>query len=111
MPLEGTHTNLTVNSLIGWKLCYRGKYDEPFDIGVLSKTCKGHRLLVACRIVADRNTLIVAGIGQREKLFHPCSPNSHCSITAGNETGFYYAENHAWGFQGRPSEVRNYILI
>lgn len=105
-PLLGTHVNLKVNNLVGWKLCYRGKYDTPFDEKVLTKTCTGKRLLVACRTVMDRKTLIVAGVGKRDRIFEKCNPNSYCSPKMYNGTGFYYSESSAWGFQGQP-EVKD----
>jgi hypothetical protein len=93
---------LKVNSLIGWKECYRGKYNTPFDTTVLTNRCKGKRLLVACRSIADKKTLTVAGVGERENLFCKCTSNTYCSTTMKNNTGFYYVQNQAWGFQGRP---------
>jgi hypothetical protein len=65
-------------------------------------TCKGNRLLVACSSVSDKNTLIVAGVGKREDIFDPCTPNTHCVTQMKNGTGFYYAKDQAWGFEGRP---------
>ncbi len=44
----------------------------------------------------------MAGVGERENLFRTCTPNSYCSTTMKNNTGFYYVQNQAWGFQGRP---------
>jgi hypothetical protein len=101
-PLVGTHLNLKVDSLIGWKPCYRGEYNTPFNATILTNTCKGKRLLVACRSVNDKKTLIVAGVGKREDIFHSCTPNSYCTVEIKNGTGFYYVRDRAWGFQGRP---------
>jgi hypothetical protein len=109
-PLVGTHLDLKVDSLIGWKACYRGKYNTPFDGTVLTNICKGKRLLVACRSVNDKKTLIVAGVGKREDIFHSCEPNRYCATEIKNGTGFYYVEDHAWGFQGRP-EVKLFANI
>ncbi|CAF1290444.1 unnamed protein product [Adineta ricciae] len=109
-PSKGAHLNLAVKSLIGWKQCFRGKYNKPFDSKVLTGPCKGRRLLVACRSTNDTRTLILAGVGKREDIFFPCSPNSYCSIQKKNGTGFYYAQDHAWGFEGAlntPQEVNN----
>ena len=103
--MVGTHLDLQVDTLIGWKQCYRGVYNAPFDINVLTNRCKGKRLLVACRTIADRKTLSVAGVGKREDLFRICTPNSYCTTVLNNNTGFYYAENQAWGFEGRPQVV------
>lgn len=100
--MVGTHLDLQVESLIGWKQCYRGVYNVPFDINVLTNRCKGKRILVACRPVADRKILTVAGVGKREDLFRVCTPNSYCSTVMKNNTGFYYVQNQAWGFEGRP---------
>jgi hypothetical protein len=108
-PLIGTHINLKVNSLIGWKICYRGRYNTPFNATILTKTCNGKRILVACRSVNDSKTLIVAGVGKREDIFRTCPPNSYCTSEIKNGTGFYYVQDHAWGFQGRP-QVRIYML-
>jgi hypothetical protein len=107
-PLVGTHLDLKVDSLIGWKECYRGEYNTPFDATILTNTCKGKRLLVACRSDSDKKTLIVAGVGKREDIFRTCTPNSYCTPETKNGTGFYYVQDHAWGFQGR-SQVRVYI--
>ena len=101
-PQMGTHVDLKVSSLVGWKLCYRGKYEVPFNMSVLTNRCKGKRLLVACRSAVDRKTLTVAGVGRREDLFQACSQNSYCSTMMYGNTGFYYAQNQAWGFYGRP---------
>ncbi|CAF1081981.1 unnamed protein product [Adineta ricciae] len=109
-PSKGAHLNLTLKSLIGWKQCFREKYDKPFDSKVLTGPCKGRRLLVACRSTNDTRTLILAGVGKREDIFFPCSPNSHCRVEKKNGTGFYYAQDHAWGFEGALNtlqEVRN----
>jgi hypothetical protein len=107
-PLQGAHLNLKVNSLIGWKECYRGKYNAPFNITILTNTCKGKRLLVACRSTNDKNTLIVGGVGKRENIFRPCTSYSHCTTEMENGTGFYYVQDQAWGFEGRP-QVRIYV--
>lgn len=109
-PRIGTYVNLNATSLIGWKMCYRGRYNIPFDVKILNNTCKGKRLLVACRTVNDKSTLIVAGVGKREDIFYRCQPNSHCTPKVNNGTGFYYVENQAWGFQGSSPQVRVYIL-
>jgi hypothetical protein len=104
----GAHLGLNVKSLIGWKECYRSKYTTPFNATILTRTCKGKRLLVACRSTTDKNTLVVGGVGKREDIFRPCAPNSHCTTTMNNGTGFYYVQDYAWGFEGRP-KVRAYI--
>lgn len=72
-PMVGAHVNLSVKSLVGWKQCYRGTYDLPFNGSVLMNRCKGKRLLVACRSDADRKTLTVAGVSRREELLRTCS--------------------------------------
>jgi hypothetical protein len=76
---------------------------------ILNSACKGKRLLVACRSIADEKTLTVAGVGEREDLFPSCTLYSSCSIIMKNNTGFYYVQNQAWGFEGRP-QVRNKTL-
>lgn len=101
-PQVGTHVDLKVSSLVGWKMCYRGKYDVPFDMSALTNRCQGKRLLVGCRSVLDRRTLTVAGVGKREDLFQACSQNNYCSTRMYGNTGFYYAQDQAWGFYGRP---------
>ncbi len=108
-PRDGIHLNLKRSSLIGWKQCYRGKYNADFDATILTDTCKGERLLVACSNASDKENLIVAGIGKREDIFRSCSPNSYCTTEMKNGTGFYYVQNQVWGFQGRP-KVRVDIL-
>ncbi len=108
-PRDGTHINLKTGSLVGWKQCHRGKYIVDFDATVLTDKCNGERLLVACRSVSDRTTLIVAGIGKREDILRSCLPNSYCTPEMKNGTGFYYVQNQVWGFQGRP-KVRVDIL-
>ncbi|CAF4146469.1 unnamed protein product [Rotaria sordida] len=71
-PIVGAHLNLKTNSLIGWKECYRSKYNTPFNATVLTNTCKGKQLLIGCRSVNDKETLTVAGVGERENIFNPC---------------------------------------
>lgn len=100
-PLNGVHVNITKSSLVGWKECYRGKYNTPFNASILTKTCSGKRLLVACRSLNDRNILTVAGVGQREQIFRPCSPNSYCTVQKQNDIGFYYVADNVWGFEGQ----------
>ncbi|CAF1303585.1 unnamed protein product [Adineta steineri] len=91
-PLVGVHLNLSTDSLVGWKECFRGD-----------------RLLVACRSTTDEKTLVVAGVGKREDLLHPCSSNTYCAAEMKNNIGFYYAKNQAWGFEGRSKDfVANY---
>ena len=72
---------------------------------ILNSTCKGKRLLVACRRSTDEKTLTVAGIGEREDLLSSCTSMGYCYTTLKNNTAFYYQPNKAWGFEGRP-EVR-----
>ncbi|CAF1524473.1 unnamed protein product [Adineta steineri] len=108
-PLVGVHLNLSTDSLIGWKECFRGAYNISFDDQILTNTCKGNRLLVACRSTTDEKTLVVAGVGKREDLLHPCSSNTYCAAEMKNSIGFYYAKNQAWGFEGRPKDfIANY---
>ena len=122
-PMEGTHRNLTVKSLIGWQECYRSTYDVPFNASILTTSCNGSRLLVGCRPVEKRNILTLAGIGQREDVFHPCLPkpcrrmnrkfkktnrtrssSSSCSASyqcitqAKRGVGWYDVGGQAWGF-------------
>ncbi|CAF0740423.1 unnamed protein product [Adineta steineri] len=117
-PTEGTHINLTVNSLAGWKECYRSTYNIPFDFSVIKKSCNGSRLLVGCRNINNKNVLTLAGIGQYEDVVHPCLPkqcktngkskkknkkltcsSSYQCITQGKRgVGWYNANNQTWGF-------------
>ncbi|CAF1197692.1 unnamed protein product [Rotaria sp. Silwood1] len=117
-PMEGTHINLTVKSLIGWKECYRSTYNVSFDLSILTKFCNGSRLLVACRSVNNKKILTLAGIGQREDILHPCLPkqcktngksmklnkkficSSHhqCITQAKRGVGWYHVNNQTWGF-------------
>lgn len=99
-PQVGIHLNLTTKSLVGWKQCFRGKYNVPFDDKVLNTTCTGRRLLVACRSTQNKAALVVAGVGRREDLFFACAPNHYCRVPRKNEIGFYYAQGQAWGFEG-----------
>ncbi|CAF1197726.1 unnamed protein product [Rotaria sp. Silwood1] len=103
-PLIGAHLNLKTDTLVGWKECYRGQYNTPFNATVLSDTCKGKRLLVACRSVNNKKTLTVAGVGERESIFHPCPSNGHCITNKKNGIGFYYVADLVWGFEGRPKD-------
>ncbi|CAF2556945.1 unnamed protein product [Rotaria sp. Silwood2] len=117
-PREGTHINLTVSSLAGWKECYRSIYDTPFDLSVLKKSCNGSQLLIACRPVDNKKILTLAGIGEMEDVFHPCLPkrckindksnnknkkficssNYQCITQAKRGVGWYNANNQTWGF-------------
>jgi hypothetical protein len=117
-PSEGTHINLTVSSLAGWQECYRSTYDKPFDSSVITKSCNGSRLLVACRPVGEKKILTLAGIGQREDILHPCLPkqcktNSYsrkrnrklicstryqCITQAKRGVGWYHVNDQTWGF-------------
>ncbi|CAF1167915.1 unnamed protein product [Rotaria sordida] len=103
-PIVGAHLNLKTNSLIGWKECYRSKYNTPFNATVLTNTCKGKRLLIGCRSVNDKETLTVAGVGERENIFNPCSVNGQCTIDKKNNIGFYYVADYVWGFEARPKD-------
>lgn len=116
--MEGTHVNLSVNSLNGWQECYRSTYDVPFDTSLLMKSCNGSRLLVGCRSVQNKKILTVAGIGHREDIFHPCIPKRcktndkprnfnrkficssyhQCITQAKRGVGWYHVENQTWGF-------------
>lgn len=92
-------------------MCYHGTYNVPFDAKILINNCKGERLLVACRTVRDKNTLVVAGIVKHEDIFYKCQLNNDCKPLMKNGTGFYYVENYAWGFQGQPHVIRIRIYI
>jgi hypothetical protein len=114
--MEGTHINLSINALAGWQECYRSTYDVPFDSSVLTKSCNGSRLLVACRSIDNRKILTLAGVGQREDVLHPCLPkqckakykkrnkkvlcssNHQCMTQGKRGVGWYYAKNQSWGF-------------
>ncbi|CAF1180199.1 unnamed protein product [Adineta ricciae] len=117
-PAEGTHLNLTISSLNGWKECYQSTYDIPFDFSVLKKACNGSRLLVACRHASNKKVLTLAGIGQHEDVSNPCLPkqcktngkfkkkakkpacssNYQCITQAKRGVGWYNANNQTWGF-------------
>ncbi|CAF1306876.1 unnamed protein product [Adineta steineri] len=90
-PLVGVHLNLSTDSLIGWKECFRGAYNIRFDDQILTNTCK-------------------AGVGKREDLFYTCSL-SHCRAEFKNNIRFYHAKRQAWGFVGRPKDfVETYSI-
>lgn len=117
-PTEGTHLNLSVNSIAGWKECYRATYDIPFNFSVLKTTCNASQLLVACRPVNNKKTLTLAGIGHYEDVSHPCLPkqcktngkpkkknkklicssNYQCITQAKRGVGWYNANNQTLGF-------------
>ncbi|CAF1068935.1 unnamed protein product [Adineta steineri] len=117
-PMEGTHINLTVNSLAGWQECYRSTYAVPFDLSVLTKACNGSRLLVACRPVNHKKMFTLAAIGEREDILHPCLPKQckintkskkknmkllcssryQCITQAKRGVGWYHVNNQTWGF-------------
>ena len=117
-PAEGTHTNLSVSSLVGWQECYRSAYDKPFDLSAFASSCNGSRILVACRSTDNKNVLTLAGVGQREDVMHPCQPrpcrlsrrskkrnrtsscltNHHCFTQAKRGVGWYHVSNQTWGF-------------
>ncbi|CAF1323527.1 unnamed protein product [Rotaria magnacalcarata] len=118
-PMEGTHANLSVNSLNGWQECYRSTYDVPFNISVLTESCNGSRLLVACRPVHNKQILTLAGIGYREDILHSCLPKRcktngksrkltgrqfmcssyhQCITQAKRGVGWYHVDNQTWGF-------------
>ncbi|UJR15497.1 hypothetical protein I4U23_002440 [Adineta vaga] len=103
-PIVGTHLNLRVESLVGWKQCFHGKYNIPFDSKVLTNVCKGKRLLVACRSTNDTKTLVVAGMSKREHTFSPCTTYEYCATEKKNGISFYYVHNHVWGFKGSPDD-------
>jgi hypothetical protein len=71
----------------------------------MNSLCRGRRLLVACHPTSNRSVLTVAGIGRRADLFHRCSLGSHCVTNKINSTGFYYVEDHAWGFESAVVDV------
>lgn len=116
--MEGTHLNLSINSLAGWKECYRSSYAAPFDLSVLTKSCNGSRLLVGCRSAANKKVLTLAAIGDREDIFHPCLPKQcngngrprkksrrlsclsrhQCITQAKRGVGWYHVDNQTWGF-------------
>ncbi|CAF1068899.1 unnamed protein product [Adineta steineri] len=109
-PLIGVHLKLSTDSLVGWKECFRGAYNISFDDQILTNTCKGNRLLVACRSTTDEKRLIVAGVGKRDDLFYTCSLN-HCRAEFKNNIRFYHAKRQAWGFVGRPKDfVETYSI-
>lgn len=117
-PTEGTHINLTVDSLAGWQECYRSSYDVPFNLSILTTACNGSRLLVACRSTQNKKLLTLAGIGEQEDVLHPCLPkqcqtngkskkknkkltcssSSQCMTQAKRGVGWYNANNQTWGF-------------
>jgi hypothetical protein len=116
-PMEGTHRNLSTDSLTGWKECYRSTYAKPFNQSVLDTTCRGSRLLVACRSLAQRTTLTLAAVGRREDVLYPCLPKQcrwrkknnrttlsscstqhQCMTQAKRGVGWYYVANQTWGF-------------
>src|SRR5271156_6336979 len=114
--MEGTYINLTVNSLAGWQECYRSTYNIPFDLSILTKSCNGSRLLIACRPVGNKKILTLAGIGRREDLLHPCLPKlcktnnkfkknkklcstrHQCITQAKRGVGWYHVNNQTLGF-------------
>ncbi|CAF1081944.1 unnamed protein product [Adineta ricciae] len=117
-PTEGTHLNLTIDSLAGWKECYRSTYNTPFDLSVLTSSCNGSRLLVGCRLATNKKRLTLAAIGEREDIFHPCLPKQckvngkfkkrnrtltcssrhQCITQAKRGVGWYHVPHQTWGF-------------
>jgi len=105
-PHTGAHLNLNINSLIGWRECYRNTYDTPFDLLSFKNLCRSRRLLVACHPVNNNENLTLAGVGKWQDVFRQCTPNTQCVTEMKNGTGFYYAADQAWGFEGRPKVRR-----
>ncbi|UJR15496.1 hypothetical protein I4U23_002439 [Adineta vaga] len=117
-PMEGTHLNLSINSLVGWKECYRSTYNNSFDLSVLTKSCNGNLLLVGCRSTINKKILTLAAIGEREDILHPCLPRQckingrlkkknktlfcssrhQCITQAKRGVGWYHVPDQTWGF-------------
>jgi hypothetical protein len=101
-PLTGAHVNLPTDSLIGWEECYRSTYDVPLDVMELMLKCLSRRILVACRPVNSTDTFTLAGVGKWLDMLQACAQNTHCVTKIQNGTGFYFMDQQAWGFEGRP---------
>ena len=99
-PLEtfqGVQTNLPMADLVGWEVCWVGRYNQGGDpIAQILAGCPGEQLLLGCR-PADADTLAVAAMGDRADVLHDCGNNNACTHQA-NGVGWYFSDSYSWGF-------------
>lgn len=113
-PSDGTHLDLSIDSLAGWSQCHHSSYEIPFDPNVFQRECNGTRFLLSCRSIDEPKTLKLAAVGRREEMFNQCSPKPctssprkpnrvcpdrfQCLTEAKRGVGWFFVENQAIGF-------------
>jgi len=99
---SGVQTNLSLNQLGGWTLCYKDLYgNSGTALATILNGCKGSNLLLACRQAAQPNTLLLAAEAPRADVTFEtgggmCTNNQ--MVHQANGVGWYYDASWSWGF-------------
>lgn len=93
---EGYRTDLSVNELVGWELCWAETYGESSPLADLLGACDGEQVLVACRPAGD-DVFQLAAMGDTAEVFRDTGDNNN-DTNEHNGVGWYFSENTSVGF-------------
>jgi cysteine-rich repeat protein len=107
--VSGPQTNVPVNMLGGWELCWSGTYNANaagLTNTILGQQCTGSKLLEACRPV-NANTFTVLAMGDRADVLFDVG-NQNAGKHEANGVAWYYSNSYSMGFaQAGDSVSRN----
>jgi cysteine-rich repeat protein len=97
--VSGPQTNVPVDQLTGWELCWSGSYSvntPGLTNTILGQHCTGSKLLEACR-QAGATTLTVAAMGERTDVLFDVGQQVAGKHEA-NGVAWYFSNNYSMGF-------------
>jgi hypothetical protein len=100
---QGVRTNLPLEALPGWRICFSETYGtDGTSVSSILAACPGERLIMACRPTGSP-TLKVAALGAREDVTFATGDDAAATHSAGG-VAWYYGNDSSWGFapEGEP---------
>lgn len=94
----GPQTGVPEGDLVGWKRCFKGNYDDTAGglTKLVTKKCKGSKLLMACRRVGEPDFQLLA-MGERADVLFDVGSDATATHEA-NGVAWYFSNDYSWGF-------------
>jgi len=91
----GARNDVDPNNLIGWLLCWSGRYNESEPLKNILSACRGDWLMLACRPVGQQ-ILTVAAMGPRNAVLNNTGDTDN--TYSSNQVQWYFSDDYSWGF-------------
>ncbi|MCB9550359.1 MAG: hypothetical protein H6705_00295 [Myxococcales bacterium] len=96
--VEGVQNDVAIADLerIGFRECFRGRYDGGEPIRPILDGCPGEVLLLGCREIGSE-PLRVAAMALREDVIFDTGQGQN-AVHEANGVAWYFSDNYSWGF-------------